>query len=403
MRVLIADKIAPHVPETLERAGCAVTWDASLHGESLEAALGRVDPQVLVVRSTKVQEPHFSAARALSLVIRAGAGTNTIDVAGASARGVYVSNCPGRNAIAVAELTMAHLLNLDRRISDNVASLRSHRWEKKRFGEARGLHGRTMALLGVGQIGREVIARARSFGTHVRAWSRSLTPEIAASLGVQFAATPLDACRGADVLSLHLALTPETRGLVGRELLEALAPGAFVINTSRGGVMDQDALVQAIHTRGLRAGLDVFAEEPVGGDAPFPFDIADEAGVYGTHHIGASTDQATLAVADEVVRIITTFQRRGTAPNCVNLSTASVASHVLIVRHADEVGVLAGILERLREDGVNVQEMDNIIFKGGGAASARIQVTGAPSPACLERIEHSSTVFAASLIPLESP
>jgi D-3-phosphoglycerate dehydrogenase len=260
-----------------------------------------------------------------------------------------------------------------------------------------------MALLGVGQIGREVIGRARSFGTHVRAWSRSLTPEIAASLGVQFAATPLDACRGADVLSLHLALTPETRGLVGRELLEALAPGAFVINTSRGGVMDQDALVQAIHTRGLRAGLDVFAEEPVGGDAPFPFDIADEAGVYGTHHIGASTDQATLAVADEVVRIITTFQRRGTAPNCVNLSTASVASHVLIVRHADEVGVLAGILERLREDGVNVQEMDNIIFKGGGAASARIQVTGAPSPACLERIEHSSTVFAASLIPLESP
>ena len=403
MRVLIADKMAPHVPEALERAGCAVTSDASLNGKSLEAALGRVDPQVLVVRSTKVQAAHLGAARSLSLVIRAGAGTNTIDIAGASARGVYVSNCPGRNAIAVAELTLGHLLNLDRRISDNVAALRAHRWEKKRFGAARGLHGRTMALLGVGQIGREVSVRARSFGIHVRGWDRALTPEIAASLGIEYAASALDACRGADVLSLHLALNPETRGLVGRELLEALAPGAFVINTSRGGVVDQDALVQAIRTRGLRAGLDVFAEEPVGGEGSFPFAIADEEGVYGTHHIGASTDQATLAVADEVVRIVTTFQRRGTAPNCVNLSTRSVASHVLIVRHADKVGVLAGILESLREDGVNVQEMDNIIFKGGGAASARIQVTGAPSAACLARIEQSNTVFAASLIPLETP
>ena len=402
MRVLIADKLAPSAVARLESAGCAVRADAALSGDSLAGALQAYDPDVLVVRSTRVEAAHFAVARSLSLVIRAGAGVNTIDTATASSKGVYVANCPGKNAIAVAELAMGHLLNLDRRIADNVAALRSRQWNKKEFGRARGVFGRRVAVLGCGQIGVEFIRRAQAFGAVVRAWSRSLTRERAAELGVEWAATPLDACRGADVLSVHLALTGETRGIVNRTLLEALAPGAFVINTSRGEVVDQAALEAAIATHGLRAGLDVFDPEPPGGDGEFPFAIADNPAVYGTHHIGASTDQASDAVADEVVRIIEAYLNAGEVPNCVNVAERTPATHLLVVRHADRVGVLAGILEVLRSAGVNVQEMENIIFSGATAACARIQVDGWPGAELLGQIESQPHIFAASLVALES-
>jgi len=402
MRILIADKLAEFVPKALEASGCAVTVNPSLKNDSLEAALQDINPEVVVVRSTKIGTHHIAAAPNLSLIIRAGAGTNTIDVAQASSRGIFVSNCPGRNAIAVAELTFGHLINLDRRIVDNVVALRDGRWEKKKLGRARGLHGRTLALLGLGQIGREVIVRARAFGIRVRAWSRSLTQAQADALGVELAGTPLDACRGAHMLSIHLAKTPETTHLVGLQLLEALQPGAYVVHTARGGIVDEEALQKAIRTRGLRAGLDVFEREPGSADPTFDDPIAHNPSVYGTHHIGASTDQATESVGTEVVRIVETYQRTGGAPNCVNLATQSRASHLLVVRHADRVGVLASVLEALREDDVNVQEMENVVFRGeGSAAVARIQVNSPPSPLTVDRIQDSPYILSTSLVSME--
>jgi D-3-phosphoglycerate dehydrogenase len=372
-----------------------------LKDEALSEALSRLQPEVLVVRSTKVGAAQIQASASLALIVRAGAGTNTIDVKAASARGVYVSNCPGKNAIAVAELAIGHLVNLDRRIADNVAALRAGRWAKKDFDKARGLYGRTLAVLGVGEIGREVIRRAQAMGMKIRAWSRSLTEAEAAELGVAWASSPREACKGADALSIHLALTPETRGFVGRELLEALRPGAYVINTSRGEVVDQPALLAAIESRGLRAGLDVFASEPSAAEAPFTDAIGGHPSVYGTHHIGASTEQATEAVGDEVVRIIETFVVSGRVPNVVNLASRSPATHLLIVRHADRVGVLAHVLGHLRQAGSNVQEMENIIFQGAEAACARIQITGAPTPDQLGALATSADIYAVSLVPLE--
>lgn len=398
MRILIADRLASSVSPQLEACGCAVTTDTNLRGEALTAALALHDPQVLVVRSTKVQPEQILAASSLSLIIRAGAGVNTIDVPFAASRGVYVSNCPGKNAVAVAELTMGQLVNLDRRISDNVADLRAGVWAKKKYGAARGLKGRTLALLGCGQIGQEVITRAHAFGMRVRAWSRSLTRERAAAMGVDYAATPLDACRGADALTVHLAYSAETHHIVSAELLEALSPGAYVINTARGGIIDEDALRHAIETRGLRAALDVFENEPSAGDAFTDAAISENASIYGTHHIGASTDQATEAVGDEVVRVATTYQRTGTVLNCVNLAQQSAATHLLVVRHADRVGVLAAVLDTLRQAEINVQEMENIIFHGGEAACARIQLHGIPSAETLAAIQGHPQVFAASIV-----
>lgn len=399
MRVLIADKLSPQVTLALEACGCAVTTDPSLKDETLQAALALHDPQVLVVRSTKVRAEHLRAAGALALVIRAGAGVNTIDVADASLRGIYVTNCPGKNAVAVAELVVGQLVNLDRRLVDNAISLREGVWAKKVYGKARGLKGRTLAILGVGQIGEEVIVRAQALGMSIRAWSRSLTPARAAALGVVHAATPLEACRGADALTVHVAYTPETRGLVGEELLEALSPGAYVIHTARGGIVDEAALLRAIQTRGLRAALDVFENEPGDSDSVFAdAAISGAAAIYGSHHIGASTDQASEAVGDEVVRIVSTYQRTGEVLNCVNLAQQTAATHLLVVRHADEVGVLAKVLRLLGEGGINVQEMENIIFQGGGAACARIQLSAAPEPATLAALSADPQIFAASVV-----
>src|SRR5678815_977946 len=171
MKVLIADKFEKSGLDGLRAAGCEVVSDPDLKDGALREAIGQTGADVLVVRSTKVTAPMLDAGR-LSLIVRAGAGYNTIDVAAASERGIYVSNCPGKNAIAVAELAFALILAVDRRVPDNVITLRRGEWDKKGFSKARGLYGRTIALLGVGSIGQEMIRRAAGFGMNVVIWSR---------------------------------------------------------------------------------------------------------------------------------------------------------------------------------------------------------------------------------------
>ncbi|HJL16376.1 MAG TPA: NAD(P)-dependent oxidoreductase [Sandaracinaceae bacterium LLY-WYZ-13_1] len=401
MRVLLADKLAPLVPGRLQDLGAQVTVDPGLSGDALTARLAEVDPAVLVVRSTKVTAADVDAARSLSLIIRAGAGVNTIDLAAASGRGVYVANCPGKNACAVAELAIGHLINLDRRIADNVRELREGRWNKKGFGGAPGLNGRLLAVLGVGTIGTEVVRRAQALGMRVRAWSRSLTDASAEALGVERAETPEQAVKDADAVTVHLALTPETTGRVGQSIFDAMKPGAYFINTARGEVVDEKALARALDEKGVRAGLDVFCDEPAAKEGAFEHALAGHPNVYGTHHIGASTVEATEAVGEEVVRIVDAFASGRVIPNCVNLASESEATHNLVVRHADRVGVLAGVLDALRHAGINVQEMQNIVFSGGEAACARIEIVGEPDAATLEKVNAVDAVFDASVSPLE--
>src|SRR3954463_12753616 len=222
MKVLVADKFEKSGLEGLKAAGCDVVYEPDLKEDALAQAIGSSGADVLVVRGTKVTAPMLDAGR-LSLIVRAGAGYNTIDVAGASSRGIYVSNCPGKNAIAVAELAFGLILALDRRIPDNVAELRAGTWNKKEYSKAQGLYGRTLALLGVGSIGQEMIRRAAGFGMNVVIWSRRfdgqdrpMTDAEARELGVEpalravriaLAPTPGDAAARADIVSLHVALS----------------------------------------------------------------------------------------------------------------------------------------------------------------------------------------------------
>jgi D-3-phosphoglycerate dehydrogenase len=399
LRILVVDKLAPAVVDRLSALG-TVTVDTTAKDAALTRAIAARNPEVLVVRSTKVTRADIEAGSALALVVRAGAGVNTIDLEAASRRGVYVANCPGKNAIAVAELAIGHLINLDRRIADNVAALREHRWDKKAFGAARGLFGRTLAVLGTGQIGQETISRARALGMKVVAWSRSLTPAAASALGVERAESPEEAVAGADAVSVHLALAPETRGLVGESVFAAMRPGAFFINTARAEVVDEEALLRAIAGKQLRAGLDVFAREPAAGTGSFADPLVDSPAVYGTHHIGASTDQSEEAVGEAVVEIVAAYRAGGAIPNCVNLATHTPATHQLVIRHADQVGVLAGVLDILRQADINVETMQNIVFSGGHAACARISTVGELAAGTLARLAAAPHIFAVSQVKL---
>jgi D-3-phosphoglycerate dehydrogenase len=400
MRILIADEFEQSGRDELQSLGCEVRFAPKLKDDSLVAEVEQFRPDVLVVRSTKVPEAVL-AAGALKLVVRAGAGYNTIDVAAASRRGIYVSNCPGKNSVAVAELAFGLILALDRQIADNVIALRQGQWNKSGFSKARGLHGRTLGLIGLGQIGREVASRARAFGLPVLAWSRSLTDDAARQFGVTRMESPVAVAAAADIVSLHVALNAQTKGLIDAAFFAAMRPGAYFINTSRAEVIDQAALARAVQEKGIRAGLDVFAAEPAGGAGEFADPIVKLPGVYGTHHIGASTEQAQEAIASETVRIIRTFQQTGQVPNVVNLARTTPATCALVVRHLDRPGVLAGVLDGIRAAEINVQEMENIIFDGAQAAVARIHLETSPSPELVAQIQSSSPhILEVSLIAL---
>jgi D-3-phosphoglycerate dehydrogenase len=389
MKVLIADKFEESGRTALERAGCEVLYQPDAKDDALTEALRASGAEVLVVRSTKVTRPMLETGH-LSLVVRAGAGYNTIDVETASERGIYVANCPGKNSIAVAELAFALILALDRRVPANAQDLTRGVWNKKEYSKARGLFGRTLGLIGVGGIGREMVSRARAFGMPVAAWSRSLTPDRAKELGIERKDSPLAVAAAADIVSVHVALKPETKGLIGEEFFRAMKPGAFFINTSRAEVVDQEALARTVKEHGVQAGLDVFAGEPAGGTGEVSDPIFQLPGVIGTHHIGASTDQAQEAIAAETARIVVEYKRTGRAPNVVNLTKRSPATHLLVVRHFDRVGVLAAVFDEIKAAGINVQETENIVFDGAKAAVARIHLNQAPSEETLAAIRKGS-------------
>ncbi len=398
MKVLVADKLEDSIVDNLKAQGADVRMEPGLKDDALVEALASFRPQVLVVRSTKVPENALSACSELELVVRAGAGYDTIDVSAASSRGIFVSNCPGKNATAVAELTMGLILSLDRSIPDNVADARAGKWNKALYSQAAGLKGRTLGLVGLGNIGSEVAALARSFGMDVIAWSRSLNSARAAALGVRMMDGPEQVAANADIVSLHVAATSDTQNLADKGFFDAMKPGAWLINTTRSSVVDEDALLSAIATKGIRAAVDVFDGEPAGKEGEMESALAHSDAVYITHHIGASTQQAQEAIAAEALRIISTYMIDGFALNCVNMAAQTPVSFQLTVRHLDKVGVLAKILHEISESDWNVQEMENLVFDGARAACAQIRIDGAEDETTIARIQNIPDVIAVKAI-----
>ncbi len=319
MNILIADSFPDSHRLELENLGHRVTMNPALDERALTGAIGNND--VLVVRSTRVNAATLDAGTGLRLVIRAGAGTNTIDCARASSRGIQVCNVPGANALAVAELVLGLIICIDRRLADNVADLRNGVWNKRKYSQSRGLCGQKLGILGMGAIGLAVAERARAFGMQVFAVHRDGRDQATAERMSRAGITEVDSQEAlleqCDIVTIHLPATGKTRGMVNGDFLARMKPGAMLINSSRGELVDEAALLHAIETRGIRAGLDVYNNEPAGGEGGFESAIARHPAVCGTHHIGASTAQAQTAVADGVVDIIRAFEI-GEVRNCVN-------------------------------------------------------------------------------------
>lgn len=314
MRVLSADKLDESALSGLRAGGfevlqCKGLKPGSFPPESQSA-------EILIVRSTPVTAEILSGLPGLKLVLRAGAGTDTIDVAAAAARAIQVSNTPGRNADAVAEMALGLMLAADRKIVEGTWALRQGDWTKGSLGQGMGLMGRTLGLVGFGAVGKAMASKARGLGMKVAAWSRSLDASSASAAGVRRAADLKELAGLSDAVSVHVASVGETRNLIDAAFFAALRPGALFVNTSRGEVVDRTALLDAIRDRGLRAGLDVFAGEPKVPEAPFADSELASLCVC-TPHLGASTDQAAEAVAAEVVRIAVAFRETGIAPNAV--------------------------------------------------------------------------------------
>jgi D-3-phosphoglycerate dehydrogenase len=335
MRILVADRLPERFAQAMENRGHECVVDAGLDQETLPAAISGVD--VLVVRSTRVPASVFAAADSLQLVVRAGSGTNTIDCDEATRARVLVANVPGRNSMAVAELTMGLLLAVDRGIPDNTSELRAGRWDKQRFSAVgRGLYGRSIGIVGLGNIGLAVAERARGFGMRLFAQAKgSRSPAALAridDLGIELVPDLVTLAERVDMLTLHVPLKAETRGMVGAEVLDALEPG-ILLNTSRAEVVDSDALLARLDAGRLSAGLDVFPDEPGAGSAEWRSPLAAHPRVVGTHHIGASTQQAQEAVVDGVEEVIMAFDG-GELLNVVNPAAARPGQRG--TRHAAE-------------------------------------------------------------------
>ena len=402
MRLLIADKLHPRAVEELRALPIEVVYEPELTKESLESKLPGVG--ILVVRSTEVTAQAIETARTLHLIVRAGANYSTIDVRAASRRGVYVANCPGKNASAVAELVFGLLVAIDRRIPDALNSLRAGRWERTEYGKAEGIYGKTLGVVGLGAIGREVAARARSFGLNVAAWNRSLNAARAQELGVLHCHSIEELAARSNIMTVHLAINDRTRHIIGRRVLEALPQRAILINTARADLVDPAALRDAVETRGLRVGLDVHADEPKGEGKAFPSDLFGPPSptggfVYGTPHIAASTDQAQLSIATETVRVIRSFLLEGNVPNVVNVTT-SVAKFQIVIRMLDKVGTFANVLAVLKRHGINVEEVTNTIFEGGGASCAKLRIVSRPTEACLREVRAFEEVLQVDVVTL---
>ena len=384
MRVLIADDLPAACVDELRALGLDVSLEPKCTAEELPERIG--DAGILIVRSKKVTRAAIERGTRLALIVRAGAGFDTIDVAAASERGIFVSNCPGKNSVAVAELAMGLILALDRRVADATADLRAGHWNKKEYGKADGLKGRTLGLAGLGRIGLEVARRARAFEMRVLAWSIPFDEHAAQAIGIQQRLTLVELVEESDVISVHLPQTLETKRLFHADVFARMKPGAIFVNTSRGGIVDEAALAVAMKDRGLRVGLDVYDPEPAGGTADFKPAIASAGTFVGTHHIGASTEQAQNAIAAETVRICREFVATGRVPNVVNVEEHAPAECQLVVRHYDKVGVLASVLGILRNHGANVEDMANTIFQGAKTAVATIRLTNTPSDAAIAEI-----------------
>ena len=352
MKVLIADLFSLAAIQELSSAGIEVIYNHELNGDSLKAVIQTESPQIVVVRSTKVTSEIILAAKSVELIIRAGAGVDNIDITAATNQAIYVANCPGKNSVAVAELVMGHIISVDRRLAENYTLLKQGKWNKGLFSESIGLKGRKIGIIGIGNIGKEVAVRARSFGMEICGTDPMLTEERARELGFEFCHTPEEVARISDIITFHVPSTEKTRGMINSAFISNCKEQVTLVNTSRGDIVNEVELLNELNNRpGLWYACDVYKGEPAAKECDFVSMLAQHPKVYGSHHIGASTKQSENAIGQEALRIILQYFRTNTVDqaNLVNLKATNAAKFTLVVRHTTQ-SVLQQVLSELQSE-----------------------------------------------------
>lgn len=394
VKVLIADKFPERYIQELKDFELEVIYSPKLGENDLPEAAKEVD--ILVVRSTNVTSETIENSKSLNLIIRAGAGVNNINISAANKKGIYVANCPGMNSIAVAELAIGLMISLDRRIPDNVIDFRNGKWNKGEYSKAEGLYGKTLGIIGVGNIGKEVAKRAVALGMNVYGKDISRIEGVAIKdFSEMDQLLPL-----CDVVTLHLPATSQTKGLFNKKLFGFMKPNSFLINTARADLIDQDAMIEAIKGKNIRVAMDVINNEPENKTAEIKSPLQSIPNIYITHHIGASTEQAQNAVAAETIRIIKEFVSSGVIAHWVNRSKISDAHFQLVVKHYDKPGVLASIMSIIRDRQINIEEIENIIFEGGVVACCTMKLKSEITTEMIKLMHENPDVLSVSHIAL---
>jgi D-3-phosphoglycerate dehydrogenase len=314
-RVLISDKLESPGLDLLRQAGLELDNRPGLTGVALQEAFQAADG-VIVRSGTRVTAELLENPGKVRAVVRAGVGVDNIDVAAATRRGIVVMNTPGGNTVSTAEHTITMLMALARHIPAADATTRSGKWERGKFVGTQ-LAGKTLGVVGLGRIGREVARRAAGLDMKVIGFDPFLAPERAAQLGIESVAGLAEVLPRCDFLTVHTPLTEETRDLIGGRELAMLRKGARVLNCARGGIINEEALAEALRSGHIAgAALDVFVQEPPSADHP----LLKLPNVVVTPHLGASTTEAQTSVALEAAQLLVDFLTRGVVQFAVNMA-----------------------------------------------------------------------------------
>jgi D-3-phosphoglycerate dehydrogenase len=344
MKILITDPVDRSCIKILEEEGFEVDLRVGISGEELRRIIGGYS--ALIVRSgTKVTSDIINSAVNLKIIGRAGAGVDNIDVNAATRRGIIVMNTPGGNTISTAEHTISLLLSLARNIPQACSDLKLGNWNRRKFMGVE-LYGKTIGIIGVGKIGREVALRCRAFGMNVIGYDPVLSSEVASRLGIELVSELDEIFRRSDFITLHVPLTDETRGMIGRDELARCKRGVRIINCARGGIIDEMALLEAIesgHVAG--AALDVFVQEP----PPRGHPLICHPKVIVTPHLGAATEEAQEKVAIQIAHQIADALKGRAVVGAVNAEILQLAMREEIKPYlllSEKIGILHAQLMR---------------------------------------------------------
>jgi D-3-phosphoglycerate dehydrogenase len=375
-RVLVADKLGAAGLELLKQAGIELDVREKLTGAALQEAL-RAAEGVIVRSETRITAAELAEPGKLRVIVRAGVGVDTIDVEAATRRGILVMNTPSGNTVSTAEQTIALLMALARHTPAADASLRQSKWERSKFLGCQ-LAGKTMGVVGLGRIGREVARRAGGLDMKVIGFDPFVAPAAVTQMGLEAAANLADLLPRVDFLTVHTPLTDETRNLIGEKELAAMKPGARVINCARGGIINEEALAAALASKHIAgAALDVFVQEPPPADHP----LLKLSNVVVTPHLGASTAEAQDAVAREAAQLLTDYLIRGVVGFAVNMAAIDRTERDEVRLYVDLARRLGLLHAQMCQGGIQRAQLH---YRGDIADKSKRLITAAFAAGLLE-------------------